>query len=166
MCSSLKAKNGHMTQSCPHSSNKKSVTGMYALIRDPACQIKRWRFSDHKRDQRKWSWQNETSSWTMKSELRLGVGCGHDLHVLRKDCLKGLISVNHCTKHKWLKKQEKNDLKMLNRKHFNIKTWYRKILYRTRTMSQVKSQCNNNKYSFTTHHINHLKQLYFKHFNV
>lgn len=37
-------------------------------------------------------------------ELRAGrwFGGGHDLHVLGEDGLKGLVSVDHGTKHQWL----------------------------------------------------------------
>lgn len=45
---------------------------------------------------------NEKSSRRIKGELRLRVGCGHDLHVLGKDRLKGLVSVYHGTKDQWL----------------------------------------------------------------
>lgn len=41
-------------------------------------------------------------------ELRAGwwFGGGHDLHVLGKDGLESLVSVDHGTKHQWLKETE------------------------------------------------------------
>lgn len=49
--------------------------------------------------------------------LELGAGRGlrggHDLHVLCEDGLKGLVSVDHGTKHQWLQETDRQRLKHL-----------------------------------------------------